>query len=97
MSEKTDKKKKADEPTYAAACGELETILRDIESGEIDLDVLSEKVERAAALLAICRQKLAATETKVRKVVADLSAAVGTEDGDDGATAARDERDGGDE
>ena len=72
MSEKSDKKKKGDEPGYAAACSELETILHEIESGEIDLDVLSEKVERAAGLLAICREKLAATEIKVRKVVAEL-------------------------
>jgi len=70
-----DKKKKGDEPSYAEASTELEQILHDIESGEIDLDVLAEKVERAAALLQICRQKLAATETKVKKVVADLAAA----------------------
>lgn len=69
-------KKKGSEPTYAAASAELEQILHDIESGEIDLDVLTEKVERAAALLAICRQKLAATETKVKKVTADLTAAM---------------------
>lgn len=82
----TDKKKKGDEPTYAAASAELEQILQDIESGEIDLDVLTEKVERAAALLAVCRQKLAATETKVKKVTAELAAAMdadGTEDEDD--------------
>mgnify|MGYP002624577272 FL=1 len=72
----TDKKpKKAAEPTYAVATAELERILDEIESGEIDLDELSEKVERAAALLAVCRQRLAATETKVRKVTAELAAA----------------------
>ncbi len=72
----SDKKKKADEPTYAAASAELEQILQDIESGEIDLDVLAEKVERAAALLALCRQRLSATETKVTKVTAELAAAM---------------------
>lgn len=59
--------------SYAAANAELERILQDIESGEIDLDVLTEKVERAATLIQLCRQKLAATETKVKKVVADLA------------------------
>jgi exodeoxyribonuclease VII small subunit len=73
-----DKKKKASEPSYAEASTELETILTEIESGEIDLDLLSEKVERAAALLAMCRARLASTETKVKKVVADLHA--GTSD-----------------
>lgn len=76
-------KKKGSETTYAAASAELEQILHDIESGEIDLDVLSEKVERAAALLAICRQKLAATETKVKKVTADLAAAIEQSGADD--------------
>ena len=73
-------KKKGEDPSYAAASAELERILQDIESGDIDLDVLTEKVERAAALLAICRRKLAATETKVKKVTDDLAAAM---DGDD--------------
>lgn len=73
----SDKKKKDSEPSYAAASAELETILTEIESGEIDLDLLSEKVERAAALLAMCRARLAATETKVKKVVADLHAGTG--------------------
>ncbi len=76
-------KKKGEEPTYAAASAELERILQDIESGEIDLDLLTEKVERAAALLAICRRKLAATETKVKKVTDELTAAMEAERDDE--------------
>ena len=79
----SDKKKKADEPTWAEASAELEQILHDIESGEIDLDLLADKVERAAALLQTCRQKLAATETKVKKVVADLAATDAQDDAED--------------
>ena len=75
----TDKKKNG-EPTYAEASAELDAILQEVESGEIDLDLLAEKVERAAALLSLCRARLATTETKVRKVVADLQAATGTDD-----------------
>jgi exodeoxyribonuclease VII small subunit len=67
--------KPAADPGYAAASAELEQILRDMETGEIDLDVLTDKVERAASLLQYCRQKLASTETKVQKVTADLAAA----------------------
>jgi exodeoxyribonuclease VII small subunit len=81
----TDKKKKADEPTYAAASAELEQILADIESGDIDLDALTDKVERAATLLTVCRQKLAATETKVKKVTAEIAAALASPAGDDDA------------
>lgn len=85
MSDKNAKKK--NEPGYAEASAELEQILREIESGEIDLDVLSDKVERAAALIALCREKLAGTEAKVKRVVAELAAGVGngenSGDGDD--------------
>jgi len=82
----SDKKKKPDETSYSTASAELEQILHDIESGEIDLDVLTEKVERAATLLALCRQKLAATETKVTKITAELAAAMDGEAGDDDAS-----------
>jgi exodeoxyribonuclease VII small subunit len=41
-------KKKTEEPSYAELSTELEQILDEIESGEIDLDELSDKVERAA-------------------------------------------------
>lgn len=85
MPDKNPKKKS--ELGYAEASAELELILQEIESGEIDLDVLSDKVERAAMLIALCREKLAATESKVKKVVADLAATVGNGenegDGDD--------------
>ncbi len=69
-----DKKQKGPVATYSEASAELEAILREVEAGEIDLDLLSEKVERAAALLALCRERLSATETKVKKVVDDLHA-----------------------
>ncbi|MGE3172285.1 MAG: exodeoxyribonuclease VII small subunit [Planctomycetota bacterium] len=84
----TEKKRKGPEPTYQEASTELETILQEVESGEIDLDLLSEKVERAAALLALCRERLAATETKVKKVVADLHASAAADAGDGEADAA---------
>jgi exodeoxyribonuclease VII small subunit len=76
-----DRKKKADEPSYAAASEELERILAEIESGDVDLDVLAEKVERAAALLATCRQRLAATAAKVKKITAEVAAAMDAEQG----------------
>jgi exodeoxyribonuclease VII small subunit len=75
----SDKKKKGEELGYAAASAELEQILAEIESGEIDLDVLAEKVERAAALLTLCRQKLAATETRVHEITAAMTASLDDE------------------
>lgn len=67
---------KPQEPlTYTAASRELDTILNEIENGAADIDVLSERVERAAFLIKLCREKLAGTELKVKKVVDDLAAA----------------------
>ena len=66
--------KKTEDLTYTAASDELGMILDEIESGSADIDVLSTKVERAAALIRICRAKLTGTEMQVRKVVSDLSA-----------------------
>lgn len=82
MPDKNPKKKL--ELGYAEASSELEQILREIESGDVDLDVLSDQVERAAALIALCREKLAGTEARVRKVVADVAAAVDHADADNG-------------
>lgn len=76
-------KKKTEEPSYAELSTELEQILDEIESGEIDLDQLSDKVERAATLLSKCRKKLAATETKVKKVTAELQTAMDEQEGED--------------
>ena len=59
---------------YSAAAAELEEILDEIESGAVDIDVLTQKAERAAALIARCREKLAGTEMKVTKVIEGLEA-----------------------
>ena len=58
--------------SYSAAAAELEEILDEIESGAVDIDVLTTKAERAAALIGLCREKLAGTEMKVSKVIESL-------------------------
>ena len=57
------------EPTYTEAIAEIEEILEKIESGELDVDGLTEKVKRVADLLAICKKKLKTTEQEIRKVI----------------------------
>ncbi len=73
-------KKKNSDSSYTEASGELDEILDEIEQGSTDVDVLSEKVERAASLIKLCRDKLAKTEMKVEKVVADLSTGASEKD-----------------
>jgi exodeoxyribonuclease VII small subunit len=79
---------KKKQPTYTEAATELETILDAIESGDADVDVLGEKVERAAELIKFCREKLTGTEQRVDKVVADLRQ---LEDGGEAAAEVDDE------
>lgn len=57
---------------YGELATELDEILSGIEEGDIDIDDLSAKVERATELIKTCREKLTATQIRVQKVVATL-------------------------
>lgn len=60
------------EPKYTEAYEELQRIVSEIETGEISVDELSEKVKRAALLIRICKNKLTATEEDVSKILKEL-------------------------
>lgn len=55
--------------SYQDAVNELEEILSEIETGETDIDVLSEKVKRALFLIQLCKAKLKNTDDEVRKLI----------------------------
>jgi exodeoxyribonuclease VII small subunit len=57
---------------YTEAILELERIVAEIEEGEISVDILSDKVKRAAELIRICKEKLTKTEEDVSKILEDL-------------------------
>jgi exodeoxyribonuclease VII small subunit len=61
-----------DQPTYTQAFEELQKIVNEIESGQISVDELSEKVKRASELIAICKTKLTTTEEDVNKILRDM-------------------------
>lgn len=74
-----EKKERVNEPEpepdavrYGAAVAEIEQILASIDRDEIDIDELSQKVERAVELLKVCRAKLRATELRVTEVLKDV-------------------------
>jgi exodeoxyribonuclease VII small subunit len=72
-TEKSAKKAaKGDEIGYEAALTELEEILEDVEGADVDVDVLGERVKRAAELVKICRDRIAAAKLHVEQVVADV-------------------------
>ncbi len=61
-----------DELGYADALTELEEILEQLEDDDIDVDVLSSKVERAAALIRLCRGRIRDAQLSVKEIVAEL-------------------------
>lgn len=62
----------SDTPNYTEAFEELQEIVSEIESGEISVDELSQKVKRAALLIQICKAKLTATENDVESILKGL-------------------------
>jgi len=58
--------------TYKKALAELEEILAKIETGEPDIDLLTEQVKRASYLLRFCQERLRKTSAEVDDVLKDL-------------------------
>ena len=56
---------------FEDALGELETIVRGLESGDLSLEDSLERFERGVALSRFCRQSLAEAEQKVRVLMED--------------------------
>ena len=58
--------------TYEQAYKELAAIASEIENETISVDVLAEKVKKAAQLITFCQTKLKSTETEVNKIIAQM-------------------------
>jgi exodeoxyribonuclease VII small subunit len=58
--------------TYNEAVEKLRAIVEEIETGELDVDVLSEKVKEATRLIKLCKEKLFKTDEEVKKILAEL-------------------------
>lgn len=58
---------------WADAMSELSTILAELERDDVDLDVLADRVERAAWLIAVCRDRIAGTRLRVDELVSELA------------------------
>jgi exodeoxyribonuclease VII small subunit len=57
---------------YAEAMAELESILHELEDGEVDIDHLAAQVRRAAELVRHCRGRLVDARTEVTRIVGEL-------------------------
>ncbi len=60
-------KKKNTDLKYQDALAELEAIVNEVESDNMNIDRLSENIERALTLIHYCRSKLKATETQIQQ------------------------------
>ena len=59
------------EKTFEEKLKDLETIVNELESGEIDLDSSIEKYTEAMKLVKQCDEKLKSVEEKVNKIVTE--------------------------
>ena len=59
--------------TYTEAKKELEQIVTAIETGELDVDALTDKVKRASLLIGFCKEKLTETDKELQKILDDIS------------------------
>ena len=58
--------------SYTKAIRELEQIIGEIEAESVDVDVLAEKVKRAACLIKFCKTNLRTTEEEVAKALSEI-------------------------
>ena len=73
---------KSRQMTYSLALIELQQIISEIESEEINVDVLAEKVKRAAYLIKFCKDRLRNTDEEVKKVLSEIEEPAETDKGE---------------
>ncbi len=54
---------------YETAVKQLESIVGKMETGELDIDSLSEQLKTAKNLIKICRDKLTKTDEEIKKLL----------------------------
>jgi exodeoxyribonuclease VII small subunit len=69
MTKETNKANEDSEISYSLALEELQEILTELESDQIDIDELAKKVERANELLQQCQKRLTSTQMQVEKII----------------------------
>jgi exodeoxyribonuclease VII small subunit len=75
MADRSPETAPPDAPGYADALAELDGILRELESSDVDVDHLADRVARAATLISLCREKITAAQLRIEQVTADLDGA----------------------
>lgn len=78
----TKKNAQTEPKGYAEAMREVESILAELDSATVDVDVIAAKVERAGFLISWCTERITATQATIDQLVADLGVPE-TDDEDD--------------
>ena len=60
--------------SYKEAVEKLRRIVSEIEQGDLDVDLLSDKVKEATRLIKLCKEKLYKADEEVKKVLEELEA-----------------------
>lgn len=60
--------------SYNEAIKEIESILKEMQSENCDIDKLTANTKRAAELIDFCRKKLVLTESELQNVLASMQA-----------------------
>ena len=58
--------------SYNEAVEKLRRIVAEIEQGDLDVDLLSDKVKEASRLIKLCKEKLYKADEEVKKVLEEL-------------------------
>lgn len=57
--------------TYSQAMARLETIVRQVDNNEFDIDELVEKIKEANEIIAACSEKLKKADEEIEKLLVD--------------------------
>ena len=60
------------EEKYKEAIEKIRKIVDEIENGDLDVDILYEKVKEATRLIKLCKEKLYKVDEEVKKVLEEL-------------------------
>jgi exodeoxyribonuclease VII small subunit len=63
---------KQEDVKFETSINRIETIIQEVESGELSMDELNKHVAEAARLLKDCRRFLRTTEDELNKTLSDL-------------------------
>lgn len=62
----------ADAMSWADASAELRRLVAELDDPNLDIDLLAGKVERAAALVAVCRSRIERAREQINTVILDI-------------------------